>query len=79
MLKKKQNLKGSLDSALLPEGHFLAPRIGHTPYFLDFSDFLSKNTFFEFIVFLEVRCSPGPRLGGAFYLSTFPNFEKLRF
>ena len=54
----------------------MAPRIGRTVYFLDFSDFLSKNIFFEFIIFLEVRCSPGPRLGGAFYLSTFPNFEK---
>ena len=65
MLKKNKNLQGSLDSGLLPEGHFLGPRIGRTVYFLDFSDFLSKNTFFEFIIFLELRCSPGPRLGGA--------------
>ena len=76
MLKKNKNLQGSLDSGLLPEGHFLGPRIGRTVYFLDFSDFLIKKYFFEFIIFLEVRCSPGPRLGGAFYLGTFPNFEK---
>ena len=79
MLKKNKNLQGSLDSGLLPEGHFLAARIGRTVYFLDFSDFLLKNMFFGFIIFLEAWCSPGPRLGGAFYLSTFPNFEKLRF
>ena len=79
MLKKNKNLQGSLDSGLLPEGHFLGPRIGRTVYFLDFSDFLLKNIFFEFIIFLEARCSPGPRLGGAFYLSTFPNFEKIWF
>ena len=65
-VKKNKNLQGSLDSGLLLEGHFLAPRIGRTVYFLDFSDFLSKNTFFEFIIFLEVRCSPGPRLGEVF-------------
>ena len=79
MLKKNKNLQGSLDSGLLPEGHFLGPRIGRTVYFLDFSDFLIKKCVFEFIIFLKARCSPGPRLGGAFYLSTFPNFEKLRF
>ena len=79
MLKKNKKLQESLDSGLLPEGHFLGPRIGRTLYFLDFSDFLLKNMFLEFIIFLEVRCSPGPRLGGAFYLSTFPNFEKIRF
>ena len=65
MLKNNKNLQGSLDSGLLPEGHFLAPRIGRTVYFLDFSDFLLKNMFFEFIIFLEAWCSPGPRFGGA--------------
>ena len=40
MLTKNTNLQGSLDSGLLPEGHFLAARIGRTVYFLDFSDFL---------------------------------------
>ena len=40
MLKKNKNLQGSLDSGLLPEGHFLAAGIGRTVYFLDFSDFL---------------------------------------
>ena len=38
--KKQQNLRGSLDSGLLPEGHFLTPRIGRTVYFFDFSVFL---------------------------------------
>ena len=66
MLKKNKKLQGSLDSGLLPEGHFLGPRIGRTVYFLDFSDFLLKHMFFEFIIFLEAWCSPGPRLGGAF-------------
>ena len=79
MLKKNKNLQGSLDSGLLPEGHFLGPGIGRTVYFLDFSNFLAKKMFFEFIIFLKAWCSPGPRLGGAFYLSTFPNFEILRF
>ena len=79
MWKQNKNLQGSLDSGLLPEGHFLAPGIGRTVYFLDFSDFLLKNVFFEFIIFLEVRCSPGPRLGGAFYLRIIEIFEKLRF
>ena len=65
MLKKNKKIQGSLDSGLLPEGHFLAARIGRTVYFLDFSDFFIKNVFFEFIIFLEVRCSPGLRLGGA--------------
>ena len=76
MLKKNKQLQGSLDSGLLPEGHFLAARIGRTVYFLDFSDLLIKKCVFEFIIFLKARCSPGPRLGGAFYLSIFPNFEK---
>ena len=40
MFKKNKNLQGSLDSGLLPEGHFLGPGIGRTVYFLDFSDFL---------------------------------------
>ena len=79
MLKKNKNLQSSLDSGLLPEGHFLGPGIGRTVYFLDFSDFLYKNVFFGFIIFLEVRCSPGPRLGGAFYLRIIGIFEKLRF
>ena len=79
MLKKNKNLQGSLDSGLLPEGHFLAAGIGRTVYFLDFRDFFIKNMFFEFIIFLEVRCSPGPRLGGAFYLRIIGIFEKLRF
>ena len=79
VLKKQKKKQGRLDSGLLPEGHFLGPRIGRTVYFLDFSDFLSKNAFLEMIIFLEARCSPGPRFGGAFYLSTFPNFDKLRF
>ena len=70
MLKKNKNLQGSLDSGLLPEGHFLGPGIGRTVYFLDFSDFLYKNVFFGFIIFLEVRCSPGPRLGAV--LSVLP-------
>ena len=74
-----KNLQGSLDYGLVPEGHFLGPGIGRTVYFLDFSDFLLKNICFEFSIFLKARCSPGPRLGGAFYLSTFPNFEKIRF
>ena len=78
MFKTNNNLQGSLDSGLLPEGHFLAPRIGRTVYFLDFSDSFIKNVFFEFIIFLEVRCSPGPRLGGAFYLICLPNFEKIK-
>ena len=39
-VKKHKKLQGSLDSGLLPEGHFLAPRIGRTVYFLDFRDFL---------------------------------------
>ena len=66
MFKQNKHLQGSLDSDLLPEGHFLAPRIGRTVYFLDFSDFLIKNMFFEFIISLEARCSPGPRFWGAF-------------
>ena len=65
MIKQNKNLRGSLDFGLLPEGHFLALRIGRSVYFLDFSDFLFKNVFFEFIIFLEARCSPGPRFGGA--------------
>ena len=47
MLKKNKNLQGSLDSGLLPEGHFLGPRIGRTIALLDFSDFLIKNVFDE--------------------------------
>ena len=47
MIKKNKNLQGSLDSGLLPEGHFWGPRIGRTVYFLDFSDFLIKNVFDE--------------------------------
>ena len=39
-VEKNKNLQGSLDSGLLPEGHFLAARIGRTVYFLDFSDLL---------------------------------------
>ena len=46
MLKTNKNFQGSLDSGLLPEGHFLAPGIGRTVYFLDFSDFLLKNIYF---------------------------------
>jgi len=46
MLKKNKNLQGSLDSGLLPEGHFLAARIGRTVYFLDFSDFFIKKYVF---------------------------------
>ena len=79
MLTKKNKLQGSLDSGLLPEGHFLGPRIGRTIYFLDFIDFFIKKYVFEFIIFLKARCSPGPRLGGAFYLRILRNFEKLRF
>ena len=45
MSKKNKNLQGSLDSGLLPEGHFLAPRIGRTIALLDFSDLLIKNVF----------------------------------
>ena len=51
-VEKNKNLPGSLASGLLPEGHFLGPRIGRTVYFLDFNDFLLKNIFFEFIIFL---------------------------
>ena len=69
MLKKNKNLQGSLDSGLLPEGHFLGPGIGRTVYFLDFGNFVIKKCVFEFIIFLKARCSPGPRLGGAFYPS----------
>ena len=79
MLKKNKNLQGSLDSGLLPEGHFLAARIGRTIYFLDFSDFLLKNVFFEIHICFKAWCSPGPRLGGASYLICLLNFEKLRF
>ena len=46
MLKTNKNLQGRLDSGLLPEGHFLGPRIGRTVYFLDFSVFLIKHVFF---------------------------------
>ena len=53
MLKKNKNLQGSLDSGLLPEGHFLAPGIGRTVHFLDFSDFLFKNVFFLIYHFFE--------------------------
>ena len=79
MFKKNKKIQGSLDSGLLPEGHFLAAGIGRTVYFLDFSDFFIKNCVFEFIIFLKARCSPGPRLGGAFYLICLGNFEKSRF
>ena len=65
MLKNNTNLQGSLDSGLLPEGHFLGPGIGRTVYFLDFGDFFIKNVFLEIIIFLKARCSPGPRFGGA--------------
>ena len=47
MFKKNKNLQGSLDFGLLPEGHFLAPRIGRTIALLDFSYFLIKNVFDE--------------------------------
>ena len=65
MLKQNKKLQGSLDSGLLPEGRFLGPGIGRTVYFLDFSDLFMKNMFLEIIIFLEARCSPGPRFGGA--------------
>ena len=39
-VEKNKKLQGSLDSGLLPEGHFLGPRIGRTVYCLDFSDLL---------------------------------------
>ena len=45
-VQKNKNLQGSLDSGLLPEGHFLAARIGRTVYFLDFSDFFIKKMCF---------------------------------
>ena len=45
-VEKKKNLQGGLDSGLLPEGHFLAPRIGRTVYFFDFSDFFIKKLCF---------------------------------
>ena len=52
MFKKNKNLQGSLDSGLLPEGHFLAARIGRTVYFLDFSDFcIKKNVFLNLSFF----------------------------
>ena len=51
MLKKNKNLQGSLDSGLLPEDHFLAPGIGRTVYFLDFSDFFIKNLFLNLSFF----------------------------
>ena len=51
--KKNKKLRGSLDSGLLPEGHFLAPRIGRTVYFLDFSEFSIKKYVFEFIFFFR--------------------------
>ena len=65
---KNKNVRSSLDLGLLPEGHFLAPRIGRTVYFFDFSHFFIKNVFFEFIMFLEAWCSPGPRFGEASYV-----------
>ena len=46
MLKKNKKLQGSLDSGLLPEGHFLAPGIGRTVYLLDFSGFFIKKNMF---------------------------------
>ena len=46
MTKKNKKLQGSLDSGLLPESHFLAPGIGRTVYFLDFSDFFIKKYIF---------------------------------
>ena len=48
MLKNNKNLQGSLDSGLLPEGHFLAARIGRTITLFDFSDFLLKNVLMKF-------------------------------
>ena len=45
-VKKNKNLQGSLDSGLLPEGHFLAAGIGRTVYFLDFSDLFYKTNIF---------------------------------
>ena len=45
-VKTNNKLQGSLDSGLLPEGHFLAPGIGRTIYFLDFSDFFIKQNVF---------------------------------
>ena len=45
---KKKQIQGSLDSGLLPEGHFLAPRIGRTMALLDFSDFLIKMCLMKF-------------------------------
>ena len=53
MLKKNKNLQSSLDSGLLPEGHFLAARIGRTVYFLDFSDFFYKTMCFLNLSFFE--------------------------
>ena len=47
MYLKNKNLRGSLDSGLLPGGHFLGPRIGRTVYFLDFSDFFMKKCVFR--------------------------------
>ena len=57
----------------------MSARIGRTVYFLDFSDFFIKKCVFEFIIFWKARFSPGPRLGGAFYLICLGNFEKIRF
>ena len=63
--KRFKDLNWKFDFGLLKEGRFLAPGISRTVYFLDFSDFFIKKVFFEFIIFLEARCSPGPRFGGA--------------
>ena len=49
--KNNKKLQGILDSGLLQEGHFLAPRIGRTVYFLDFSDFYSKMCFLKLLFF----------------------------
>ena len=43
MSNNYKNLQESLDSDLLPEGHFLAPRIGRTIALFDFSDLFITN------------------------------------
>ena len=79
MLKKIRNTQGYLDFGLLPEGHFLGPRIGHTLGQFDFGVFFSKNVFDEICRKSLDTARLASRLGGAFYLSTHLIFEKNTF